>query len=149
MLNFKRNRFFPNLQSVSHVTYTNLSLGMFSRFFNKGKSFIKNKNTFLTVAGFMRKILLYSLIGKLILMVKRTPLYFQEILAHINNPVVTPYKHPFYDDTVDEFFLKKSFSYLMFIFINSKPYTFMKSKRRGRVKRKITRRLVKINRLVD
>jgi len=37
----------------------------------------------------------------------------------------------------------------MFMFFNNKPYGFMKGRKRGRIKRKITKRLVSINNLVD
>jgi len=150
MLNFRRFRFFPNIQSVSGHTYTSLSLGLFSKFFNKGKSFIKNKGTFMVVAGFLRKILLYSSLKQLMLVVKKTPLYLQEILSSINSPVIGSYKHPF-DKllTVDEAKLGASFYFYMFIFYNSRPFNYLKTRKRGRIKRKITKRIVKMNRLVD
>lgn len=148
-LNFKRKRFFPSLQSLKRQVYMTYSLGMFSKFFNKGKSFIKNKLVFITMAGFLRKVMLFAVIRELLLVVRRTPLYLSELLSTINLPVIVNYKHPFLKTNVDELELTSFFMFHYFIFINSKPYSFMKSKKKGRVKRKITKRIVKINQLID
>ena len=148
MLNYKRSRFFPNIQDMNK-TYLSLSLGMFSKFFNKGKSFIKNKSNFLVIAGFLRKVLTYTSIKNLILIVKRNPLFLQEILSNINQPVISNYKHPFNDNLVDEILFNKPFYFFIFIFINSKKYTFMKIRKKGRVKRKILKKVVKVNKLID
>jgi hypothetical protein len=122
---------------------------MFSKFFNKGKSFIKNKSNYLLLAGFLRKILIFSDIRNLLLLVKRTPLYFNEILSTINTPVIVNYKHPFNSSMIDEITMNNFFFFYYFIFYNTKAYGFMKTRKKGRVKRKITKRIVKINNLVD
>jgi len=150
MLNFRRFRFFPNIQSTSGNVYTNLSLGLFSKFFNKGKAFIKNKGTFLVVSGFLRKLLLYTALEQLVLVVKKTPLYLQEIMSSINSPVISLYTNPFNTNlVVDESKVVNNFYFSTFIFLNSRPYSFMKTRKKGRIKRKITKRIVKVNRLVD
>jgi hypothetical protein len=149
MLNFRRFRFFPSLQSESRRVYTSLSLGLFLRFFKKGKSFIKSKSNFLVLAGFLRKILLFTSITDLILIVRKTPIYLTEILHTLNTPVITPYENPLTLANVDEVLLRKYFYFLFFVFIGSKPYGFLKTRKRGRVKRKITKRIVKLNSVVD
>ena len=104
----------------------------------------------MVVASFLRKMLIFSEIKQLLLVVKRTPLYLQEILSTINTPVVNFYKNPFSPSSnVDESTLNRNFYFFMFIFINTKPFNIMKVKKKGRIKRKITKRIVKINRLVD
>lgn len=149
LLNFRRFRFFPNIQNYNGNSFVNLSLGMFSKFFKKGKSFIKNKLNFLVIAGFLRKMLIFINLHNLILIVKHVPMYLQEILSTINNPVIVNYQNPFTGSQVDEIFLQKRFYFFMFIFSLSKSYSFLKQKKKGRVKRKITKRIVKVNRLVD
>jgi hypothetical protein len=130
--------------------YVSLSLGLFSKFFKKGKSFIKNKSNFLTCAGFLRKVLLFSSIRDIILVVKRIPMYLPEILTTINTPVIANYQNPLDKAlVVDEMVLREFFYFHFFIFLGSRPYSFMKVKKRGRVKRKITKRIVKVNRLID
>jgi len=147
--NFKRNRFFPDLQTKSSSIYFNLSLGLFAFFYKKGKFFIKNKQVFLVLASFLRKMLLFCSIGNLIFVVKRTPIYLQELLTTLNNPVINLYKHPFYDETVNEGVLKNKFNFKLFLFLTNRPYGFVKVRKKGRVKRKITKRIVSINRLID
>jgi hypothetical protein len=147
--NFKRSRFFPDLQTKSSDIYFNLSLGLFAFFYKKGKFFIKNKQVFLVLASFLRKILLFCSIGNLIFVIKRTPIYLQELLTTLNNPVVNPYKHPFHDSIVWESSLKNRFNFKLFLFLTNRPYGFIKVRKKGRVKRKITKRIVSINRLVD
>merc|ERR1711908_167830 len=51
-LNFKRNRFFPTLRTLKGESYTFLSLGMFIKFFNKSKSYLKSKSMYLILANF-------------------------------------------------------------------------------------------------
>ena len=147
--NFKRNRFFPDLQTKAGNVYFNLSLGLFAFFYKKGKFFIKNKQVFLVLASFLRKMLLFCSIGNLIFVVKRTPIYLQELLTTLNNPVINLYKHPFYDETVNEGSLKNRFNFKLFLFLTNRPYGFVKVRKKGRVKRKITKRIVSINRLID
>jgi len=149
VLNFRDFRFFPSIQTLGRYLYTTVSLGMFSKYLNKGKSFIKNKMVYLIIASFFRKLLIYSDLRRLKLLVKRTPLYFKDMLSIINNPVITRYKHPFTGINVDEKKLNVQFFFSMFIFINSKSYSFLKTRKRGRIKRKITKRLVKINSIID
>ena len=148
-LNFTRNRFFPVIRTLKGESYMSLSLGMFSKFFKKGKFFIKNKLVFLLLASFLRKVILFSSIKKLILFVKKTPLFFKEILSKINEPAPDIYDHPFTKEKVNEKVLKNSFKFTMFIFINNKAYGFLKTKKKGRIKRKIAKRLVLLNRVLD
>jgi len=149
MFNFKRNRFFPSLFDRKSGIYLNLSLGLFSQYFNKGKFFIKSKQVYLVVAGFLRKVLLFSDIKRLVFLVKGTPIYLQELLTTLNNPVINLYKHPFADHTINENFVKPKFRFLMFLFINNRSYSFSKTRKRGRVKRKISKRVTSINRVID
>lgn len=117
--------------------------------FNKGKSFIKNKLVYLTLAGFLRKILIFTDIQELLVFVKGLPLYLTEIFTTINTPVIADYTHPFNDELVTEDRISYHFFAPYFIFIRSKSYSFMKVKKRGRIKRKLTKRLIKLNRKVD
>jgi hypothetical protein len=148
-LNFRRNRFFPSLKVFNGETYLSLSLGLFSSFFHKGKFFIKNKAVYLVVASFLKKILMYASLTNLILFVQKIPLYLQEILSTLNNPVVSLYKHPFGDEIIDENNFRNEFYFDYFFFLNNKSYGFMKTRKRGRVKRKILKRIVAVNRLTD
>jgi hypothetical protein len=149
LLNFYKKRFFPVICNVEGHTYSTSSLGMFSKFFNKAKSFIRSKSIFLVSAAFLRKILIYSGLKDLILVVKKTPIYFSEILNTIYNPAIPFYNHPFNNLSVDESFVFPEFRLSMFLFFNNKNYGSHRLKLRGRLKRKISRRLQRLNRVLD
>jgi hypothetical protein len=148
-LNFTRSRFFPTLRTVSGETYFYLSLGLLSKFLLKGKSFTKSKTVFILLASFLRKVLLFSSFKNLYLFINKTPLYFKEIMATINDSVVNVYKNPFSNNLITEKDLPNPFVFPVIIFTNNKSYGFMKAKQKGRLKRKITKRLTMINRVLD
>ena len=76
-------------------------------------------------------------------------MYLQEILGLLNSPATTPYKHPFTDDIINEGVQNYICFFRMFIFVSNRPYGYVKIRKRGRVKRKIMKRIVSINRMVD
>ena len=82
-------------------------------------------------------------------MIKRTPMYLQEILSLINNPVSSLYTNPFTRKEVNEFDIKNNFTFTNVIFTTTKPYGPLKTKNKGRLKRKISKKLVLIGRVTD
>lgn len=148
-LNFKRKRFFPLIRDLAGTTFFNTSLGILSKYLQKGKFFTKKKVVFLLVASLIRKMLIYSSLKDLILMIKRTPMYLQEILSLINNPVSSLYNDPFTKKEVNESRLKNNFYFRNIIFTTTKAYGPLKTKNKGRLKRKISKKLILIGRVTD
>ena len=148
-LNFSRNKFFPVIRTILGESYFFLSLGILSKFLLKNKAFTKSKTVFILLASFLRKVLLFSSVKNMYLFINKTPLYFKEIMSTINDPVVSVYKNPFSNSMVNEKELPNPFTFPLIIFTNNKPYGFLKTKQKGRLKRKISRRLVMINRVLD
>lgn len=148
-LNFSRGKFFPVIRTLSGSTYFFLSLGLLSKFLLKGKSFTKSKSVYLLLASFLRKVLLFSSLKNMYLFVNKTPLYFKEIMSSINDSVVSIYKNPFAQTSVNEKELLNPFSFPLIFFTNNKPYGFMKTKQKGRLKRKIARRITILNKVLD
>lgn len=148
-LNFKRKRFYPLIRDLSGTTFFNTSLGILSKYLQKGKFFTKKKVVFLLVASLIRKMLLYSSLDNLVLMVKRTPMYLNEILSVINNPVSSIYNDPFTKKEVNEFKIKNNFRFTNVVFTTTKPYGPVKTKNKGRLKRKISKKLILIGRVTD
>ena len=148
-LNFSRDKFFPTLRTLLGESYFFLSLGILSKFLLKNKAFTKSKTVFILLASFLRKVLLFSSLKNMYLFVNKTPLYFKEIMSTINDPVVSIYKNPFSNNLVNEKEVPNPFTFPIIIFTNNKPYGFLKTKQKGRLKRKISRRLVMINRVLD
>jgi len=122
---------------------------MFGKFFGKSRAFFKTKLVYLTLAGFLRKLLLYMDLKYLDLYVRGIPVFLPETLRTLHAPTITPYPHPFHGATVDEIFVTKRFRFKYFMFFRSKPYTFMKSRGMGRIKRNLRKRLVKSNNITD
>lgn len=148
-LNFKRQRFFPTIRTLKGESYSFLSLGMLSKFFQKNKSFLKTKTMYLLLMSFFRKILLFSSLKYLILTISKTPLYLKEILNTLNNPVTKFYKNPFDEKEVNEKVMLNPFKFSFIIFINNKPFIPLKLKKKGRLKRKISKRITLLNRIID
>ena len=71
-------------------------------------------------------------------------------MAAINNSVINNYKNPFNDEVlINEKNVHNPFKFSFFMFINNKPYGKVKVKKKGRLKRKITKRLTQINKVLD
>jgi len=123
---------------------------LFLKFFTKTKSFIKNKLLYLLLIGFLKKILLYSLFKNIIIFFKQKPLYLTDILNIIMTPAVNLYKNPLnFHKIIDERFLGNTFSIVFMVFLNTKKYNIQKIKKKGKIKRKIFKKIILINRLID
>jgi len=110
---------------------------------------MKSKSMYLILASFLRKTLLFSSFTTLYLIISKTPIYLKEMMSTLNDPVVSIYRNPFSDDLVDEKAFQTPFKFSMFLFLNTKAYGKIKVRKRGRLKRKITKRLVLLNRITD
>lgn len=149
MLNFKRLRFFPLIRTTKNVIFTSLSLGLLAKFFQKGKFFLKSKIAYLVTAVFLRKILLFSNFSNLILLINKKPRYFNEILNSLSTSSIATYVHPFQNTTVNEVSDTSRFIFPYIVFTHNKPYGRVKTKQRGRLKRKISKKIVQINKILD
>ena len=148
-LNFKRNKFFPNIRHLGGYNFVFASLGMFIKFFNKAKSFIKTKTMYLVLASFLRKILIFAKFKNLILTISRIPVFLKEILTTLNEPVINVYKNPFTETLIQEKNLINKFKFSYIMFLNNKNFGNHKLKKKGRLKRKITKKIILSNRLID
>jgi hypothetical protein len=71
-------------------------------------------------------------------------------MSTINNSVINHYKNPFNEENfINEKNTINPFKFSFFMFINNKPYGKVKVKKKGRLKRKITKRLTQMNRVLD
>jgi len=148
-LNYKRRNFFPFISSSGGRVILFSSLGLFSKMFNKPKAFIRNKLLFLLTSSFFRKVLLFSGIKHFNLKVKRKPIYLQEFINTLFIPNIALYKHPFTGDIISEKLTRNPFYILNYVFINNKNFSYQKTRLKGRIKRRIGKRLVKMNNVLD
>lgn len=150
ILNFIKNKLFMNLQNFSRKNYLFLSTGLFIKFFEKKKSFKKNKTIKMLMAKYMRKLFLISHIKTTSLIIKKTPVFLIEIINLLNSPIAHKFIDPvdnkiIEEDENDALLIK--FSY--FIFLQSIDFSLNKGKKRGRIKRKILRKIVFENKITD
>lgn len=149
-LSFKRNRFFPYFDMTSfRQTIFNNSLGILSKRFSTKKSFLRGKSSYIMSASFIRRLLIFIRVVRLNLFFLKRPKYLKDILATINTSVNVFYQHPYRSETVNEkeLFLPIYFEYINFI--NNKAYGPVKRKKQGRLKRKISKRVILYNNVAD
>jgi len=148
--NFRASRFYVNLVGADGRNYLSLSTGLFLKFFNNKKSLKKGKALKLLMSKLLRKLLITSNVSDLLLFVKGSPLFLTEILRFLFAPLASPFWDPvrgqsYVEDHQSMFFLKAHFIY----FLKTVSYTSMKAPKRGRLKRKVTKRLVSKNNVMD
>ena len=150
ILSFKKNKVFINLKNFSKKNYLSLSTGFFIKFFEKKKSFKKNKTIKLLMAKYIRKIFLISKIKNTILIIKKNPVFLMEILNFLNSPIahkfIDPIENKIIEESNDNFLWIK---FLYFIFLENKDFSNNKKPQKGRIKRKILRKVTFENRVID
>ena len=150
ILSFLNNKIFVNLLNSKKKNYLSLSSGLFIKFFEKKKSFKKNKIIKVLIAKYLRKVFIMSRIKNIMLIVKNNPTLLPEILSFINSPIVHKFQDPLTEEIIEE---KKQYTpvikFLNFLFLENLDFSKNKTKKRGRIKRKILRKVVSSNNIVD
>ena len=148
---FTSNRLFINLLNFSGKNYTSLAVGLFLKFFKNKKSFKKNKLIKLLLVKYLRKLLIVAGVKNLYLYVQKKPLFFQELCKTLTTPLVNSFINPLTSLSINEnLILKSQPFYIRYLFFkNIKPYNIMCLPRKGRLKRKIMRRIIRTNRISD
>lgn len=149
-LTFTTNRLFANLRTSlkSSNNYFSLSLGLFLKFFKKKKSLKKKKLLKILLMKYIRKLFLVVGIVNFEIYVNRTPILLDELLSTLRT--ATDVK--FFDPLSNSFFKdfnKPTLNLLSIKFNTPKAYCLMKGPRKGRLKRKITKRLMRSYRIAD
>jgi diacylglycerol kinase len=150
VLTFNKDRLFVNLLNRRKKNFLFVSNGFFIKFFEKRKAFKKGKAVKLLVAKYLRKFFLISKIKNLMLIVNNNPVFLLEMLNTINVPIVHKFYDPFSQTAIEE---KKPdismIKFLYFIFLENINFSNNKVRKKGRIKRKILRKLVLKDKLVD
>ncbi len=149
-LNFKKLKFFPQVKEVNEKkTILNNSLGIISKYFSNKKNYLRSKSSFILSASYIRKMLIYTNIFSLRLNISRIPIYIKDILRIIMSKSNTLYKHPFNKTLVNEKILKSEIQFWYISFINNKSHTKKKLRKKGRLKRKISKKILLLNNILD
>lgn len=150
---FMRRRFFPQIiDNSSGVTIVNSSLGLMSKFFSKRKTFLRSKSSYIILSVFLRRVLVNIRMSKIRLKIRGLPLHLKSILNCLLSQANSFYQNPFrFGYMVNE---KESsniffFTFLSIHFYQNKFYGFKKSKKCGRLKRKIRKKVIINNNIID
>jgi len=131
-------------------THFFLSTGLLLKHFQRKKSIKKNKSMKLLMARFLRKLLILLRLRNIILRIRGVPLYLDIMLAMLFRPLSHFFTDPFTGQEIDEIQKKKTrLNFSAIVFTRFKPFGYQKEKKMGRVKRKIRRKLVKLNAVID
>ena len=129
-----------------------LSLGFFLKYFEKRKVLKKSKAFKLLLARSLRKIFLLSRLNKFFFFIRGIPLYFVEMLRTLNQRIDHPFFNPYDKLVFDESNPRTTLSLIKvpyFFFIKNVSFVPSKTRKRGRIKRKLRRRLFVKNRVSD
>ena len=149
-LNFKKNRFFPYFyKGKGKDTIFNNSLGILSKKFSHKKSFLKSKNAYLFSSSYIRRMLIYISTTKLNLNIRKTPKYLKEILRVLTSDSNVIYNHPFHKSVVNEKEKSLTIKFLYINFTNNKSLGPVKKNKKGRLKRKISKKIILYNNVLD
>lgn len=150
---FRNRRFFVNLTNFTRSkNYLFLSTGMFIQYFQYKRSLRKNKLLKIIIAKYLRKFFLILQLKYISIHFNSTPLLLQELITNITTPLIKPLKNPLTHKVIDEDHVSSSqprFLFLFFFFQKSKNFGIHKFKRKGRIKRRILRKLIKMNNVLD
>lgn len=150
IFNFYKDKFLINLLTNNKNLFFFVSPGFFIKFFEKKKSFKKNKLVKFLMIKFLKKILIILNLKYLIFFIKQNPINLLELLNTLYQPIAhsffNPLKNVFIEDNVS-YGLKSRF--LFFIFMKNESYSKLKKRKPGRVKRKILRKIILTNKLID
>lgn len=104
----------------------------------------------LLMARFFRKILLVLRLKNIVIISRGVPVHLNLLLSTLFRPLSHPFIDPLsmrvVDETQDE---KEILRISELSFPSSKPFGTQKTKKKGRVKRKIRRKLTRLNAVID
>lgn len=102
ILSFINNKLFVNLLNLNKKNYLFLSSGLFIKFFEKKKSFKKNKIIKLLIAKYLRKIFLLTKIRNTSLIIKNNPTFLLEMITFLNSPIPHKFMDPVTEEIIEE-----------------------------------------------
>lgn len=150
----KTHRLYLNMRNSLDTYYNYFSLfpGFFLKFYKNRRPLKRTKLFKVLLVRFLRKLLIAGNVKTFNLVVNRSPTIFIELYKLFITPDIVPYKVP----TKKSLYLDSDvnagtsvFRAQKFIFSRTKFYGLYRERRRGRLKRKVARRLIKKNSIMD
>ena len=154
LFNFKKHYLYITLLDQKNNIIFSLHTGLFLKFFEYKKSLKKSKSLKILLVRYLRKLFLISGVRHFTLYVKQTSDQLNKVLQVLQKPINHPFIDPLTGLVINEELDKSArrsqfFHFIYIVFFKSKPYGSMKTKKTGRLKRKIRRLVIKANRIID
>ena len=162
ILKFKKAYFYVTLLDSQNRIFFSLHTGMFLKFFNYKKSLKKSKSFKILLIRYLRKLLIVTGINNFNLVIRWTSNHLSKLLHILQKPIPHAFVDPLTRTTVLEQSIKLKqgaadpyrktqpvFNFVYIVFVKTKPYGTMKTKKIGRIKRKIRRKVMKLNKISD
>lgn len=140
-----------NNQDINY-NYFSLFPGFFLKFYKNRRPLKRTKLFKVLLIKFLRKLLILGNIKSFNMVINRSPTLFTELYKLFITPNIVPYRIPnkknlYLDSVINS--SSNTFVARKFIFSRTKFYGLFKERRRGRLKRKVARRLIKKNTILD
>ena len=142
--------------SKVHQTHFFTTPGLFIRYFQGKKSLKKSKALKYLMARFLRKMLLVLNLESVGVITKGVPVHLDQLLTAIFKPLSHPFTNPLTGETINESDSttrhkpkRGNVGISSITFLAPKPFSYQKTRKRGRIKRKIQRKLVRLNKVID
>lgn len=154
LFNFKKHYLYITLLDNRNNIMFSLHTGLFLKFFNYKKSLKKSKSLKIILIRYLRKLLLLSRVNNFTLYVQQTSDQLNKLLQILQKPINHAFTDPLTGQLINEEIdnagkKRQLFNFLYIVFLKNKPYGVMKTKKTGRLKRKIRRLIIKANRIID
>ena len=154
LFNFKKHYLYITLLDQKNNIIFSLHTGLFLKFFEYKKSLKKSKSLKILLVRYLRKLFLISGVRTFTLYIKQTSDQLNKILQILQKPINHPFTDPLTGLVINEELERGArrsqfFHFLYIVFFKNKPYGSMKTKKTGRLKRKIRRLVIRANRIID
>jgi len=151
ILKQKQTRFYVNLLNENNLNYLHLSVGMFLKYFESKKSLKKKKFLKILMIKYLRKFFIVTKIKIVRFLFKSLAGSLHDFFFFFNKRLGKRFTNPLTGKIIDETEQSRLTTQPhSLIFINNKSFTApLKLRKRGRIKRKIWKKLVKLNNVID
>ena len=123
---------------------------MFLKYFEFKKPLKKKKFLKILMIKYLRKFFIIVKLNQFDIYFKSFAHSLNEFFNFFLQPLGKPFNNPLTKRVVNDITTSEiAFKFFYFFFINNKSFTYLKQKKKGRVKRKILRKLIKLNKVVD
>lgn len=147
---FNRQRLMLTLaDEPTRSTHMFISPGLFLKYFQRKKSLKKNKSMKFLMVRFMRKVLLVLRIKNVVINSRGVPVHLNSLLSVLFRPFSHHFEDPLTSTVINETEGQRNINVSAIMFTSPRPFGFQKTRKMGRVKRKIRRRITRLGNVID